>query len=574
MILTFDQKTEIIKLNPNKELVKYARETADELMLLIYGKGMDSAIRHDAYFENTDVFTVRKNGAISNRDLFARLFEKEQMIFSAQGGSSYYTGLDKVQTEKMNATIDSIRFSMTLRNWIKQFAKPAFKCDPMGIIFVEHDKDQNPYPTYKSSLSIYDYKTTGRKVEYVIFQLNAKDAKAFGVVDDKLKEQKNDFKTNYYRVIDDEYDVIIKWENNLATELTGLKIKNPWKEVPGFVISDIISFEDTSRFLSPVYFVQELAKCFLHDRSIRDLQKKYHGFLKAIEPLLRCGICEGTGFLSGSSCPECTPAGSDKGTGFKLRTKVADVARFPIDNMKEANFDFKKIFGYVELPIDVWDKQDSSLQDNENLINDVYWGTDSRNKTTGPTNNSKSIEETATKTLANLQPIYSRLNMVADWAEKTENMIADFVGKYLFPGTFKKSSINYGRYYILETPYELMEEYLNMKKNRASQSALFAALNRYTHSMYESDPVMLAVELKMIKIEPFVHSTILEVQQSSPVYEDYIAKLYFSEWKEQQDFDFLLSKKEVDLRTSLYEYAKLKAIAKPEPQEQTAIKNQ
>lgn len=567
MICTPAQVEDIIKNNPNKELVKEGRDQAAALTLLIHGHQPGQAdIKRDNYFENDQIFAVRKNNCMSNKDMFGRLLQREQMVFSAQGGSAYFLGLSKEDLIKFAAKLDNIRFSISLRKWIKQFALPAFRCDPMGIVFVEADVDQNAYPTYKSISTVYDYMPNGRNLEYVCFQLTVGEAKAFGVNDEKFKDIKGGDKSNYYRFIDDQKDNIYKYEESAVT-LTDPKV-SPWPTVPGFILSDIISFENTQKFLSPVNLVTELAYSFLNDRSVRDLQKKYHGFLKAIEPLLQCGTCIGTGYLSGAACPECTPPGADRGTGYKLSTKVADVARFPLSILKEG-FDYKKIFGYAELPIDVWNKQDTSLSDIENLIRDVYWGTDNSQQTTsGPKSSDKGIEETATKTLANLQPIYARLNMTADWAEKTENMVADLIGKYMFK-SFKKSSINYGRYYILETPYDLMEEYLEMKSKGSSQSSLFAALTRYIHSAYSADPARLAIELKMINVEPFVHSTITQVQANNAAQIDYLTKLYFSEWRQQQEFDYLLVTQEAKLRESLIAFATIKKALIPDPAQAT-----
>lgn len=550
------QKIEIIKNQPQKLLIDQGGIMADNLMMLIHGHGKDVALTQNIYFENNDVYAVRKAGSMSNKDLFGRLFQREEMVYTAQGGSSYFTGLTADQTTKLNEKLDNIRYSLSLRDWINSFAQQAFRCDPMGVVFIEIDKDKNVYPTYKSIKSIWNYFPNGRKLEHICFKLTVGDLINFGITDVLYKDSKPTDKTSYFRFVDDAKDEIFNNKDGNIT-LTDLiannSISNPWKRTPSFILSDIIDFENPQKFLSPIYLVTELANGFMNDRSIRDLQKKFHGFLKAIEPLLKCGICMGEGYLSGSACPECTPAGGDKGTGYKLSTKVADVARFSLDALKDG-FDFKKIYGYVDLPIDVWDKQDRSLSDIESLIMFVYWGITNDEQTNGPSQKKGNAEETATKTNANLKPIYARLNKTADWAEKTENMIADFIGQFMYK-SFKKSIISYGRYYVLETPYDLMEEYLEMKQKGSSQSSLFEALKRYTHSMYASDPAKLSVELKMVNIEPFVHSTIAQVQANNPAGIDYVAKLYFSEWKQSQFFDYLVATDEKTLKASLLEYA-------------------
>jgi hypothetical protein len=101
--------------------------------------------------------------------------------------------------------------------------------------------------------------------------------------------------------------------------------------VPAFVLSDIIAFDDPQYFLSTLNNVIELADSYLHDRADRNLQKKMHGFAKAIEPLLQCNTCGGTGFVDAATCPTC------KGTKYNIRTKPSDVAKFPIEILKDVD---------------------------------------------------------------------------------------------------------------------------------------------------------------------------------------------------------------------------------------------
>jgi hypothetical protein len=559
MTLEFSQIQDIILNNPNKQLITDARELANKLMTHVLGIGLDQAIKQSIYFENDDVYQNRKAGTISNKDLFARLLQREDMVFTAKGGTAFYEKLNEDQTKKFDAMLDSIRYGMSIRKWVKEFALKAYRTDPMSCLFVEVDKTGNAYPTYKSIQSIYDYQSTGRKFEYVVFLLTVGEAQSFGVKDDNFKNAKSTDMSAYYRVVDDAADYIVKKDNELVTEAVPA-IKNRLGYCPGITSSNLIDFANPICFMSPLNDVVELADSYLHDRSIRNLFKKYSGFPKAYEPLLRCSTCIGTGLLGGGPCPDCTPPGATIGTGYKLKTKVSDIARFPIDKDMP---DGEKLFGYVSPPKDTWDKMDSSLGDIENAIRDVYWGSYSRISTTGPTAG-ESLEETATKTLSDLQPIYARLNMTADWAEDTENALCDMIGKLTFGKTFKQSNRTYGRYYILETPDDLMEDYLNMKVKGASQSDLFDALNKYYHSLYQNDPVRLAIATKLINVEPFVHKTVAEVYTANPAKRDYVAKLYYSEWRATKNNTYLLNKTQQALIDDLYKYADQKITEAPE----------
>jgi hypothetical protein len=552
MICTFDQIKNIILNNPNKQNIDFGKQQTATLMRHVYGKDLKTALSQYKYFENSDVYQQRILNPTSNKDLFARLLQREEQVFSAHGGACYYTGLNPKQTQDLNKKLDNIRFGMTLRYWIKQFALQAYRCDPMGLIFIEVNEENIAYPTYKCISSIYDYKSTGRKIEYVCFRLNKADALAFGIVDPLLKNFPNDKATEYYRFVDDAFDSIYKVGkgNIILVPVNGKdQIQNEFHQTPAFIVSDMISFDNSSHFFSPLSLVIELAETYQNDRSIRDLQKKYAGFLKSVEPMLECGECHGTGQLSGSTCPSCN------GTTYKLKTTVADVARIDWDTIAKIG-DIKKAFAYISPDVTVWNKQDTSLNDIENMIVSVYWGTDLRaNTINGPEVGAQNIEETATKTIANLQPIYARLNRTADWAQQTENMIIDFIGGYSFPEVFKQSSVTYGRYYILETPDTLMDEYLSMKKSGASQTSLTESLRKYYHSAYKENPAKLAIMLKLMNVEPFVNHTLVEVQAANPAKIDFVSKLYYNDWLLSQNEDTLLSTTVDLLKASLLDFA-------------------
>lgn len=561
MICTFDQISSIIKNNPNKATIKAARSMADALMLNVFGKDLKSNVNRCDYFENTKLYDERKKIAVSNQDLFERILRKEELVFTSVGGATYNSGLSKKQDSQMNTLLDSVRFGMNIRKWIEHFALNAYRTDPMSVILMEYTDNQTVYPTYKSSYYIYDYCTNGRKVDHICFNLTIGDCRSMGLDLASYDNAPDGQMSCYFRFIDDAHDGIYKYESSVVNEIDALP--NPWGQVPAFVVSDIINFADSKIFLSPLAKLIELANTFQNDRSIRDLSKFFTGFPKTIEPLVVCETCLGSGYVDAQGCPSCTPPGYAKGTGTKLYTKVSDVLRYPINQADKVNV--KNVFGYVTPDIATWDKQDTSLNDIENLLKDVYWGTDVRENVQGPTTGKNSSKpETATKTNSNLQPVYSRLNTTADWAERTETMICTFIGQFLFPASFKSCIRAYGRYYILETPDDLMLTYLDMKAKSAPQFSLNEALRRYYCSFYESDPIQLQIKLKLIDIEPFVHYSLANIQAANPAKIDYIQKMYFSEWLTTKTDDYLLISNEQALRDDLLLYATAKTILTPE----------
>lgn len=563
MKVDIDQISAIIKSNPNKKLIQAARDYSAKLSLHVLGHKLDEAFTKNDYFESQDIFDVRHKHATSNKDLFGRLLQREEMVFTAKGGASFYNGLSEAQITAFDAKLDKIRFNITIRKWIKEFALQAYRTDPMGVLFVEVDADDNSYPTYKSTDCIFDYKTNGRKLEYVCFRLTGVEAKTFLIAAGKDASDSSFDSTNYgmyYRFVDDDQDRIVKVGGVNVDVIDEVPIQ--FDTVPGIVVSDIIDFTNVKNFLSPLDKTIELANTFLQDRSIRDLSKKYSGFPKGYEPLMTCENCKGTGMLSGKSCQQCTPAGSDKGTGFKLRTKVSDIARFPLPKEGQNNsFDPSKFYGYISPDIAIWDKQDTSLNDIEGIINDTYWGTTNKQSTTGPTTTDKhAFKETATKTLADLKPIYTRLNITADWAESTENALCNFIGEQFIGPSFKSSARTYGRNYILETPDELIEMYLDMKTKGAPQTALFDVLEKYYNAVYEDNPIQLTIKLKLMNVEPFIHMSLIEVQGANPSRDDFYMKMYYGEWISTLQDTYILTTTKEKLIEALRVFAKAKMV--------------
>lgn len=578
MVLQFERVQSIVLNNPNKELIDYGIEQNNKLAMHVDGIGMKEAIERIEHFASEDLFNIQKKYAVSNKDIFGRLLEMENMIFTARGGSSHYGLRTDDQEAEMASLLQKIRFGISLRKWMQDFAIKAYRTDPMGIIFVEIEnsqidangrlREELAYPTYQSIHGIYDYLPNGRSLEYVVFRLSKLQALAFGIVDKELDNVKGDTPTEYFRVVDDQKDLIVQRKDGTVRLVTNITQQNPiannWKKVPGFIISDLMRYTNPKKFASPLDLVVELADCFLNDRSIRDLQKKYHGFAKAIEPLLQCPSCEGTGYVGADPCPACTVPGQSKGSGYKLKTKVSDVAKFPLEILENASFDFRKIFGYVTPDIEGWNKQDSSLEDLEELIEMTYWGTIRMKKRKN--NQSQGDEErTATEVDSNEQPKEARLNHTTDWAESTETMIVNLIGQHWFEEDFNKANISYGRDWVLRTPDELMNNYITLRIKGAPDFSLDEALEKYYKAKYQSNPMALQKYLKMLDVEPFPHINVVQAKNLITDFTEFNAKLYFGEWANTvPDVDWI-RKKPVALKAELVAYVKAKGLKEPEP---------
>lgn len=594
-----DQRTTIIRKNPQKGLVVHAKDEKKRLMMHLFGIGIKDAMKREDYFENSDVYKARSERPMSNKDMFARVLGQEEMVFSARGGSCTY-GMSDGDEIKMNQYTDSVIFGLSLRQWIQNFALNAYRADPMGLIFMETASSfaatdrADPttdykltdlptcYPTYKSIDDVYDYLPNGRKLEYVVFQLSVKELIDFGIKDEKYVQQPTqgtghawgkypmESKTPYFRFVDDIDDTIYKLVENTLTEPVmdqPPSIIHPWDVTPAYVASDVIFFAKPKCFASPLFNVVELADSFLYNRSIRDLQQRYHGFAKAIEPLLECPTCGGTGMTKGSACPDCTPNGQNIGIGYKIKTKVQDVAKFPLDVFADASgFDFRKIFGYITPDIESWRQQDLSLDQLEQLIYFTYWGT-RRDPPTTPARNTGvggALEETATKTLANLQPKYARLNRTADWAQATENWIADMMGMYYFGDKkWKGAMITYGRNYVLESVEDLRDSYYDARDNGMSDLLLDDMLEKVIRAEYATNSKRMDFFLKLLEVEPFPHLIKDDAKGLIPKPEDWQAEIYYREWVNTLDMMTVLVTDVEDLKNQLTTFITAKDIKPP-----------
>ena len=268
---------------------------------------------------------------------------------------------------------------------------------------------------------------------------------------------------------------------------------------------------------------------------------------------------------------ECTLPGGTKGTGFKMRTKVSDVYRIPLQILekdKAPNFDIKKIFAYITPDIASWDKQDSSLTELEADMYQTYWGC--ANTQVSGYNGQQGQQETATKVLANMKPKESRLNRTADWAQSTIRMTANLMVSYYYDIPEPNTSITLGRDYILEGPTELLATYFEMKKNGVPDSMLDEQYQKYIKALYQSNPMQESIYLKKFDVEPFPHLSAKDVEASQVILEvDKLAKRYFGEWDDTIDEAAWLSTDVKTLRDQLYKYAaeKQAALEIEEPEE-------
>lgn len=564
MILEQSQIKDIIVNNPGKAMVLKGCQYSKKLRKHLYGDGLDKSQEVITGYEKQDAFDMRKKYCRSNKDLFSRLGRPLDKVFTAKGGS-IYLNLSDAQQKRAQQLAQDVVAGLSVRKWIEVMWLPHALDDPFGLIFMELLQQQEAvkymqqgksfvYPTYKSIHDIYDYLPNGNKLEWVVFTVSATDKKAYG-----FKES-----DEIFRVVDDANDYLVKRDNSNPGDpvqiLDAYTLTNFFGEVPAVINSDIVDPVSEGCVLSFFDPAIELADEFLLDNSIKRVHKFLHGFPKYSEFADDCPECRGTGYSGADKCGKC------KGTGKYSMTRVSDIKLLAWPEGTDTVILPKDVGGYISPDKVFFDISTAELQALEDAMTVTLWG-NTQNTRTQPMTAGKTGEvKTATQVVGDMKPQADRLAVMSEMAEKRHKFILDSVIRLnlSLPG-YGGSSVNYGRRYLLEGPDEVWTKYSDARTKGAPQNVLDSLLNEYIEAQYQTDPVGLLINQKLMYVEPFVHLTAQQVQTLLPSEDDYKAKLYFSEWLATVNESVLITSDIATLRQELLTFASAKQLPQPAP---------
>lgn len=537
----------ILVNNPNKDIIQKGRDVHKKLKLHMYGQGLEENITHIDGHEKDELLSIRKKYAKSNKALFERLARPIDKVFSAKGGSIYYN-LNESDTKKINQIVNSYDGGNTLKQVLKDKWVPHLLDDPMGVILMEIGDEPDefgniiPFTTYKSINVIYDYKLSGLRLEYLVFKLDESKKLKYGY-------KKED---DVYRVIDDVKDYIVKLnpEKSAITINEEFTYDNFFGVVPGFVNSDISDSELNGLRNSLFDVVIDDADDYMQTGSIRNLAKIRLAYPKYWEYADDCHVCKGEGIVEAKKCDKC------HGTGKKLMINPGDAKLLAYPD-KEDHMITPNVAGFVEFPKTYFDFSSTELSTLENFMSITIWGTESVAQTGGLSTDGV---KTATEIISEIQPKADRLSIISDMAEKRHKFLLDRIVSIVVDSSYKGSSVNYGRRYIIEGPDEIWNKYVESRKSGAAISILDDLLLEYIESKYQNDLISLTVQTKLLYIEPFVHNTIAEVKTLGVSEDEYKMKLYFSEWYSSLKEVELIAYSTEELRNKLNEYVSQKTL--------------
>lgn len=559
MNLTLDDILAILKANPMQTTLDEARKQAALLNMHITGQGLKDAVTSMDYFEDQQKKNLRQTYARSNKDIMGRLHRPIDKVFRAKGGSTVYD-LPQGKIQEFAGYLNEIRNGQSLRKWIQMVALPVFLIDPMGLIFMETEPERTktgqlqPYPTYRSTNDIFAYKPTGRKLEWVIFNVTVDAACGFlkvgvssggksNVVDNDRLKAMQDSKNKWYRVVDDTQDRLIELENGTAvSEVMGQTLENYFGEVPALITSDIVNF-NSDTFLSPDDLVVELMNDFLTDCSVFNIWKKLHAFPKQWRIRGTCSSCMGHGKIQGKDCPDCDA------TGYQKISTPRDeiIVPMPEDGGKLPN----AFAGYVTPDIEGAAMMTSEMERLFHMAFETLWGTTPHQKTDGP-------DKSATEAVMDVQSMNERLHDFREWGQGLETFVIDLCGRVMYDGAYKGVSNNWGSRYLVEPTDTIWNKYKLARSSGAPQATLDGLLRDYYESYYANSPLDLQKALKLMRVEPFTHMTVPQVQQMTITDLDKCSKLYFSEWASTKQDMEIINGKDDALRADLLAFAQLK----------------
>jgi hypothetical protein len=517
---TFDEIIEIIK-EGRPAWVDEAIKEHKTLNVHINGKHTAAYLKVIDGIENNKQLSLRQKFLTTNRHVFENIGRPIDKVFTAKGGGNIYNLNTESKEKTLTDRLSNIRHGKAIRRWIKDIQANKYYTDPSGLVFFEWTKTET-YPTIKSIKAIQNYESDGRTVEWVLFE--------------PIEDPETQTKT--YRFVDDDYDYTISVKGEVYTDLEDQKYKNPFKEVPAIINSDIIS-SDLTHNESPFELLVSLADHYLRTGTIKNINEFLHGYPIFWRYATDCQICKGTGWIDGKKCTSCS------GTGKNLNKDITDVIQVERPGTGEPVLT-PDLAGYVTPDVAALQEMRTEQESLTALMELTMWG-------------SKMVKdaenETATAAFLNVQPVNERLNGFSDAFEDMEKKMTDLIGTFYLK-TYKGSSISYGRRYLIEPPDVIWNKYEKARKEGVSKVALDYLLLQFYQSEYNNDIENLTVMQKSIKLEPFIHKTDEELVKLPVAEDDKKAKVYFNEWFKQLTTFDLLTKEVKVLQTEYKTYLK------------------
>lgn len=483
---------------------------------------------------------LREKLVKTNRSLFSFILRPTDKIFTAKGGSINYN-LTQDQVHGLKGQISSVADGLDIKRYLKKVVKKQYIIDPNGILFVDIDTKGKLETHVINSSKILWYENKGNVIEAIIFQPY------------KLEGNKNKDK-RFYRVIDEGKDYL--YVDDGGTVMLHDEMDNFFGYVPAIILGDEKDPNDDI-FESMVSDIIDDADEMLRDMSVKTVHKLAHAYPRYWSYAQACTRCDGEGQVSSnngtietpiietSTCPSCG------GDGQKKRTNASDEMVLQVPQDGEVSI-APNVAGYVSPDLGTMKFYEDMEIKLKNSMFQATWGT---------TYEQGGKRETATGRFLDSQPVQDRLRDVSYTFARMHEFLLNAYGKVLLKNQSYESSVSYGTRYILESPDDILDKYIEGSRENISEVGILDLRNRYFEAEYQNDPLELSKKKKLAKIEPFPTMKVNDVLNSEVIGDDdKLKKAYFSTWASTLTNAQLILLTEKSLRNSLNEYVSDKQV--------------
>jgi len=531
MILSPDEIKKYI-LNPkNKYIIDYQVRLKQEHELHLTGIGLDNFIEKVDHIENESYLQVKKKlkNAITVK-AFEKVLRPKDKILTAKGGSIIYEFSDSNKDkEKLlkDALKDLSYKGYSLQGYTHQiWLDYGIWIDPMGLTLVEYVMDEKITEdgiilekTDKLKLnyiSIYERINGTEFINYHDIDYTSFDNIDYLILNEGEQTKatpKKEIKYNVYRVIDEEKDEIWlqeKDDTNVITLKEGSTIYHEFGKVPAVFNSNRVDKKSTGNKTGffTTYCAESLivAKDYLNDYIDYRIYKKKLGIPRYWEFKTICQTCNGEGTILNTSYgeenqPQYVTCNSCNGKNYNSERVLTDITY--LDILQGESQSNVPPSGAVTLPTDIQEQLRKELDEMEFDLAEVVWGQ-------GSAVDKERRDTTAFEVSVRNEGKIDKLRMIEHNKAEWQTAIINLFGQSMFESSFKGVIITPDTQFIMLTPTESRQVYLESKKASSPNYQLDKLYNDYLLSEYESDPISLEKNKIIVLLTPLPHLNIIE----------------------------------------------------------------
>jgi hypothetical protein len=539
MILSEDQIKQYILHPKNEGLIQYLIKEKEHHELHVVGYGLDEYLTTVDGIEDKEYINVKKKlKNYKTVQLYHKALKPFYNIFTAKGGSMFISSDEEKSKDKIKEFLTSkIGDRYTLQGWMEKIWLSQVNIDPMGMTLLEIDSEtQLPYLSY---ISVYQRKGKEKYLEIHDFDYSDITNVEYLILYWGKDEENN----NIYRVIDDEFDYLVKQKASDPKDISIIEEEtklNLFKKVPAIINSNRV---DNQVMQAKTSYIKESligADDYLNDYTDYRIYKKKISIPRIWEFKTACGTCSGNGYIEASvykegqtyldqkTCPKCN------GKTHETKRNLTDIML--IDLLDTGVQNYIPPSGVVTLPTDIQTQMKTELLELEVDIYETIWGQ-------GVFLDNDRANTTAFEVANRNEQKVVQLKEVAKNEKIVEEEIIRLIGKLQFGDAFKNVIIKEPTEYILNTGTEAMALYLEAKGRAAPNAILDSLYTEYLDAKFENNETELIKFSKLFIIEPFPHNTLLEISKDIATDIEFTVK---------KNFEKYIVRYEVENKTRIY----------------------